>query len=210
VPKWHDECRMPAVNLTSPNYLIQSRAGPPLIQGRGRAAGRMPACSAITCLKAPTLGNEVISMRARRERPDLPGELVASSRDRADQVAVRSEGVAQVGDLAMQAVLLDPGCDVAIRVLATSPWTSSGSGRAKYQIAKPMMVMNMAPAMTARGLSRSLRRAAAGSTVKTIASCAPLVLSCAARTIIHAADPDRRFSADSSLEGDGFEPSVPP
>ena len=50
---------------------------------------------------------------------------------------------------------------MSIRVLATSPWTSSGSGRAKYQIAKPMMVMNMAPAMTARGLSRSLRRAAA-------------------------------------------------
>ena len=34
------------------------------------------------------------SIRARRDRADLPGELVASSRDCADQVAIRSKGVA--------------------------------------------------------------------------------------------------------------------
>jgi hypothetical protein len=48
-----------------------------------------------------------LHMRARRERADLSGELVASSRNRADQVAIRSEGVAQGRDLEVQTVLLD-------------------------------------------------------------------------------------------------------
>ena len=46
-------------------------------------------------------------IRARRDRPDLPGELVASSGNRADQVAIRSEDVAQGRDLDVQTALLD-------------------------------------------------------------------------------------------------------
>ena len=48
-----------------------------------------------------------LRMRARRDRADLPGKLVASSGNRADQVAVRSEGVAQGRDLDVQTALLD-------------------------------------------------------------------------------------------------------
>src|ERR1700736_3039713 len=46
-------------------------------------------------------------MRPRLKRADLAGELVASSGNRADQVAIRSEGVAQSRDLDVQAALLD-------------------------------------------------------------------------------------------------------
>src|SRR5437762_12894662 len=46
-------------------------------------------------------------MGSRRDRADLPGELVASPGNRPDQVAIRSEGVAQGRDLDMQAALLD-------------------------------------------------------------------------------------------------------
>jgi hypothetical protein len=46
-------------------------------------------------------------VRARRDRADLPGELVAASANRADQVAIRSDGVAQRRDVGLQVVLLD-------------------------------------------------------------------------------------------------------
>jgi hypothetical protein len=48
-----------------------------------------------------------LRMRAHRDCADLPSELVAASGKRADQVAIRSEGVAQGRDLDLQAVLLD-------------------------------------------------------------------------------------------------------
>jgi hypothetical protein len=44
-------------------------------------------------------------------------------------------------------------------VLGASPCTSRGSGRARYQIAKPIIAMESAPVIAARGLSRGLRRA---------------------------------------------------
>ena len=48
-----------------------------------------------------------LRMRARRDRADLPGKLVAASGNRADQVAIRPEGAAQGRDLDVQTVLLD-------------------------------------------------------------------------------------------------------
>ena len=52
-------------------------------------------------------GTNRLRIRPRRDRADLPGKLVASSGDRADQAALRSEGVAQGRDLEVQTVLLD-------------------------------------------------------------------------------------------------------
>jgi hypothetical protein len=43
-----------------------------------------------------------------------------------------------------------------MRVLSTSPCASSGSGRAKYQMAKPMMAKESAPVIVAQGLNRDL------------------------------------------------------
>jgi hypothetical protein len=48
-----------------------------------------------------------LRMRARRDRADIPGELVASAGNRADQVAIRPEGVTQGRDLDVQTALLD-------------------------------------------------------------------------------------------------------
>jgi len=50
---------------------------------------------------------------------------------------------------------------ISIRVLCASPCTSKGSGRARYQIAKPIIAMESTPVIAARGLSRGLRRAVA-------------------------------------------------
>ena len=50
---------------------------------------------------------------------------------------------------------------MSMRVLSTSPCTSSGSERARYQIASPIMAKKMTPVMIARGLSCGLGRAVA-------------------------------------------------
>jgi hypothetical protein len=46
---------------------------------------------------------------------------------------------------------------ISIRVLSASPCTSKGSGRARYQIANPIMAIKTIPVMIVRGLSRGLR-----------------------------------------------------
>jgi len=46
-------------------------------------------------------------IRARRQNVDLPGELVAASGDRADQLALRPEGGAQGRNLGCQTIFFD-------------------------------------------------------------------------------------------------------
>src|SRR6185437_12657116 len=53
---------------------------------------------------------------------------------------------------------------MSMRMLSASPWTSSGSGRARYQIASPTMTAAISQKMIARGLTlEPPRTAAAGS-----------------------------------------------
>jgi hypothetical protein len=50
---------------------------------------------------------------------------------------------------------------MSMRVLSASPWTSSGSGRSGYQIAKPIIAIRTTAVMMARGLGWGLRLVAA-------------------------------------------------
>jgi hypothetical protein len=50
---------------------------------------------------------------------------------------------------------------MSIRVLSASPWTSSGSGRIRYQIASPIMVRKRIATIATRGLSAGPRGAEA-------------------------------------------------
>ena len=52
-------------------------------------------------------GRAGVLVPTRRQNADLAGELVTPSRDRADQVAVRPEDLAQRHNLGLQIVFLD-------------------------------------------------------------------------------------------------------
>jgi hypothetical protein len=73
--------------------------------GSGRFVGGWADAGCAGAALAPA--NSPVLARARPQNVDLAGELVTAPGDRADQVALRPEGLAQHRNLGLQVVLLD-------------------------------------------------------------------------------------------------------